>query len=832
MPGGKSSFKSDWLLQVDGQGHKISSWCNPCKDCSQKAFCFLCKKTFRCDNQGFKQVLQHARTQTHMKLADSILSGKQMVLASDTSKGPTQSTSLPDSKKDEEQSKKTGKLTCFSYKDEFTRAEIIWSLKVVSSHYSYASCDNIKDTFNAMFPGKIPDGFTMSSSKVSYLISEGTGPYFKRIVVNDVLNSQSMYTIHYDETTNAQIQKQLDIKLRYWSVTQGKVVVHHLQSYLMGHATGAQLSQKITSAIHDNGLTLKGLQMLESDGPNVNKTVWNLVNEQVLCLPDRSHGLIDIGTCNLHIFHNAFAKGLQVFCNEISELVIDIYTWFKLSAARREDYELVQEELGLPKHKFLKHVDSRWLTLQPALERICKQLSALKKYFSKAAETNSAVESNPRYIRIQRKLKAKETVAKMHFLISVADIFNLFLVNFQSEEPLIHVLYDQCVHILKTFLGRFIKKEAFEKEKGSDLSQLNLDAVNIQLCDKALEIGEETQKVVSDLSPEKQRMFVLGVRSFFKAAAKHLLKKLPLDNIILKKCKVLNPSCRSANWAQKAIKDLATKLHVGVNLTRLCDEWRMYQLDEIPEDWRTTVEQPEKPVRVDIYWNKVSGLKDDFGEVKYPLVLKVVKSALILAHGNADVERGFSESGKSVTAERARLGESSIDGIRSTSDGIKAFNNDPSAVPITKEFLQLGRSAHAHYVQRLEEEKKAKAKRDKTAALLEERKRELEKQTKHKDNLQKKNQELEKKESEHQQDIEIGNQILKEASEKLQVALKNRDFKDASVAQAMLESGRKKIDDANKLILHTREKQRAVLKRKDGILKQLLPSSQSKKKKV
>ena len=47
----------------------------------------------------------------------------------------------------------------------------------------------------------------------------------------------------------------------------------------------------------------------------------------------------------------------------------------------------------------------------------------------------------------------------------------------------------------------------------------------------------------------------------------------------------------------------------------------------------------------------------------------------------------------------------------------------------------------------------------------------------------------------------------------------------------MLENGRKKIDDANRLILGTREKQKIVLKRKDGLLKKLLPScSQSKKK--
>ena len=110
-----------------------------------------------------------------------------------------------------------------------------------------------------------------------------------------------MYTVHYDETTNAQTQKQIDIKVRFWSPARGKVVVHHLQSYLIGHATGTQLARKQISVVHDNGLTLNDLLMVESDGPNVNKTVWNLFNEQILQLPDRSYGLIDIGTCNLKV---------------------------------------------------------------------------------------------------------------------------------------------------------------------------------------------------------------------------------------------------------------------------------------------------------------------------------------------------------------------------------------------------------------------------------------------------------------------------------------------------------------------------------------------------
>ena len=99
-----------------------------------------------------------------------------------------------------------------------------------------------------------------------------------------------------------------------------------------------------------------------------------------------------------------------------------------MSAARREDYEAVQEEVGLATHKFLKHVQCRWLSLQPAVLRILEQLEGLKRYFlTVLPEKQPSVTSIQRYIRITCQLQSDDLVAQMHFSISVADIFHSFL---------------------------------------------------------------------------------------------------------------------------------------------------------------------------------------------------------------------------------------------------------------------------------------------------------------------------------------------------------------------------------------------------------------------
>ena len=130
-------------------------------------------------------------------------------------------------------------LGIISEKDNATAAELIWSMKVASSHLSYASFDDIKETFEAMFPGAVPKNFSLCSSKVSYMISDALGPYFHKILIDDIKLSNSLIVLLHDETTNAQHLKQLDIQVRYWSKQQEQVEVHHLQIFLWAKPLGS-----------------------------------------------------------------------------------------------------------------------------------------------------------------------------------------------------------------------------------------------------------------------------------------------------------------------------------------------------------------------------------------------------------------------------------------------------------------------------------------------------------------------------------------------------------------------------------------------------------------
>lgn len=197
----------------------------------------------------------------------------------------------------------------YSLKDQATRAEIIWTMNSAIHNYSAASCDNIKSVLNAMFPGAIPSDFSLARNKLSYLITEALGSYFYNQVIEYV--KDSFYSIEYDETTNAENQKELQLMIRYWSESKEKINVKHLETMFIGHAKGEDLAQNILKDLENAHLSLQKMITLGSDGPNVNKKVFRLINEEVLSV--RNKGLINIGTCNLHIVHNAFLKGLTEF---------------------------------------------------------------------------------------------------------------------------------------------------------------------------------------------------------------------------------------------------------------------------------------------------------------------------------------------------------------------------------------------------------------------------------------------------------------------------------------------------------------------------------------
>ena len=105
-----------------------------------------------------------------------------------------------------------------------------------------------------------------------------------------------------------------------------------------------------------------------------------------------------------------------------------------------------------------------------------------------------------------------------------------------------------------------------------------------------------------------------------------------------------------------------------------CD--KMAMADESDDDENTGHrDQLIKYERIDVYWSKVGHMTRPCAERKYPTLMKLARIALTLNHGNADIERGFSQNKLMVTSHRTRLSMPTINGLRTGSSYVAKYNN-------------------------------------------------------------------------------------------------------------------------------------------------------------
>ncbi|CAF5139890.1 unnamed protein product, partial [Rotaria sp. Silwood1] len=107
--------------------------------------------------------------------------------------------------------------------------------------------------------------------------------------------------------------------------------------------------------------------MIGRDNPNVNKTVERLIDEE---LKKGGGELLKLGSCNIHVVHNAFKAGTTVSCWHIQDFCIDLWSWFCRSPARKEDFVKLGEELNEEVEKsILYFVCTRWVLLGKVVDR-------------------------------------------------------------------------------------------------------------------------------------------------------------------------------------------------------------------------------------------------------------------------------------------------------------------------------------------------------------------------------------------------------------------------------------------------------------------------------
>ena len=341
MSHSKTKFSVAWLKKKDGNGHLLQWWCHEHESDKFKAVCNLCEKDINVANNGCHALMQHAGMRIHREKAmiryssreSKILKAKEIGESSTSSsveQGDVEMQSLEMSQEGTKQVsikeffikkptdtdilKRVVEEPCSSkdtesvmtVQDQIVKAETLWALKTASENFSFRASDGIPQLFQKMFPDStIAQHMTMSQTKVAYMIGHGLGPYFQQQTIDDILTSpNTYYTIHFDETTNIQVKKQMDVLVRYYSEKHGEVKVRFLKALMFGHAFAKTVGDELWKTVEESGLSPRFLLSLSSDGPNVNKSIKQNINNKLQ--ENFKRQLVDTGSCQIHVAHNSF----------------------------------------------------------------------------------------------------------------------------------------------------------------------------------------------------------------------------------------------------------------------------------------------------------------------------------------------------------------------------------------------------------------------------------------------------------------------------------------------------------------------------------------------
>ena len=78
----------------------------------------------------------------------------------------------------------------------------------------------------------IANRVAVGPNKMSYMVAYGLRPYFTDMTIKELMEEQSYFTLYFDEIVSAQVKRQMDVLIWFWSKTHNEVRVKYLTWYV------------------------------------------------------------------------------------------------------------------------------------------------------------------------------------------------------------------------------------------------------------------------------------------------------------------------------------------------------------------------------------------------------------------------------------------------------------------------------------------------------------------------------------------------------------------------------------------------------------------------
>jgi len=316
------------------------------------------------------------------------------------------------------------------------------------------------------------------------------------------------------------------------------------------------------------------------------------------------------------------------------------------------------------------------------------------------------------YVNVKSSLEDSLVLAQLHFFSYVAGIVEPFLKKFQTDKPMIPFLFFELKHIVIRLLEIIVKPKIIESCKSArQLKEIDLSDKNNLLPLEKINTGFAVDNVIKDLirsdtvTSVEVKKFRAGAQLFVVAMLTKLFERCPLGSAILRCASIFDPS-RMSEMSKEKIQEkwkglLRCLMELGIMAPQRCDrattEFKAFIIEDLPQyqaEFRSF--SPENDKLDEFYFRKLRLSK--YNEVSF-----VVKLLLTISHGQAAVERGFSNNNDIL---KTNMSPETVIAKRLIKDHMLAHELKPHTIEVTKAMVKAYRNAHAKYKLSLEEEKK------------------------------------------------------------------------------------------------------------------------------
>ena len=496
------------------------------------------------------------------------------------------------------------------------------------------------------------------------MLNEAVAP----MLIENLLDSMKIhpFSISIDGLNDSGLEKMNPVTIRLYDINDNKIVTRFLDMCTSTSGTAQGLFSAVDSKLRELLQCSNPWNMCTSvgvDNTSVNIGTRDSLKTRVLgCNP-----AIYFNGCPCHILHNAAQKAgdsLTECCGfDVEEFAIDLYYWFEKSTKRKNELQSYCMFCDQEYQAIVKHVSTRWLSLEKAVQSGLKQLPSLTSYFKSGSESQAQLK------RLQSVFNDPMTEVYLLFFQSVLPTFTCCNQFLQREEPLIHLLQPQLAKLLQNLLGKYGKPVVLAESLGAGgLSSVDFKNPANHVDNESLLIGFLTRQTVKrlldgeDISTQQYSLFFTAVKAFLVRATDYLLKWCPLQDEVLTHAtwldfeRRLEKSFLSVQYFVLQYSEILPEM----DLDGLNEQFLNYQLlsaEDIPTSLKESVGlSANDPHQVDVLWGYLKGVKKPgSSSYEFDLLFKVAEVVMTIPHSNAGEERIFSLLNKNKTSSRSSL---------------------------------------------------------------------------------------------------------------------------------------------------------------------------------